>query len=140
MAVITTKHFYMNTMTEKNFFRGTIVYFDVASMAGCTVPADIESLLAVVAKATGLTILHFSHGGRRVLLGDNVKNIIMTSWTVFADRFHRHMCIVTELNLAYRIGLQVDFIFDPATIKNGWQSHHKQNGQYHPTACHNLPP
>ena len=128
MAVITTKHFGMNTMGENDFFRGTVVDFNVASMTGCAVPTDIESLLAVVAEATGLAILHFSHGGRRVLLGDNVKNIIMTSWTVFADRLHRHMCIVTELNLAYRVGLQVNFIFDPAAIKNGWQSHHKQNG------------
>ena len=88
--------------------------------------------------ATGLTILHLSHGGRRLLFCNNVKNVIVASRAVFTNRLHLHMCIVAELNLAYRVSLQVNFVFDPTTIKNGWQSHHKQNCEYHPAPCHNL--
>jgi hypothetical protein len=109
-------------------------------MTGGAVSSDTESLFAVMAKTTRLTIRHFSHDERWILLGDNVKNIIVTSRTVFTDRFHLHMCIVAELNLAYRVSLQVDFVLDPTTVKNGWQSHHKQDCKYHPTPCHNIPP
>ena len=140
MAFITAKHFGMHIMTENDLLGCTIIDFNITGMTSRAVPAGTESLVAIMAKTTGLTTLHLLHGEHRVLFGNNMKNIIVTGWTVFTDRFHLHMCIVAELYLAYRVSLQVDFIFDPATVKNRRQGHHNQDCQYHPAPCHKYPP
>jgi len=72
----------------------------------------------------------------RAPIGDNIPSHLVTGVTILDHaNCHRtimtdaagftllHMDLMTELHLAYRVGLQVDFVFDPAAIENGRQGH-----------------
>ncbi len=140
MAFIATKHLGVSFMAEDHFLGEPIIDFNITCVAGDTVPADAESFLAGVAEAAGLFVFHLDHGDGRIVFGNNMKNVIVTDGTVLADRLFLYMAKMAELYLAYRVGLQVDFIFDPPSVENGRQGHRNQDREYHPTPCHNLPP
>ena len=87
----------------------------------------------------------------RAPIGDNIPSHLVTSFTILDHaKCHRtvmtgaagftllHMDVMTERHLAYRVGLQVDFVFDPAAIANGRQGHQKSNRKYRQAPCHKL--
>ena len=92
--------------------------FTGSRVTGGAVASNTEGLLPIVTDPAGFAGFHVGHGEERVLLGDDMKNTIVAGWTIIADGLHLQVCIVAELDIAYRFGLQVDFVFDPASVKN----------------------
>jgi hypothetical protein len=136
VTFVAAKHIGMNVVTEHDFLGNTVVNFHITSVAGGTISTNAESLGVIMTKTAGFPAFHLRHSEGRILLGDNVKCFIVTGRAILADRFHLHMDKVAKLYLAYRVSLQVNFIFDPATVQNGRESHHHKNCDYHPTPCH----
>lgn len=62
VTFVTTEHTGVHFMTENNFFRGTIVNFNITGMTCDTITGDTESFPAIVTKAAGLTVGHLGHG------------------------------------------------------------------------------
>lgn len=118
VTFVAAERFDVDSMGERDIAGILVNKDDVSGMAGCAVTFDTESLLAIVAETTGFAFFHVGHGVGRILLGDDVKNVIVASWTVIADGFHLQVSIVAELDLAYRVGLQINFIFYPASVKD----------------------
>lgn len=136
VTLVAAKHVGMNVVTEHDFLGNSVVNFHITGVAGGTVSTNAESFAVIMTNTAGLTAFHLRHGKGRILLGDNVKGFIVTGRAILADRLHLHMDKVAKLYLAYRVSLQVDFIFDPTTVQNGRESHHHKNCKYHPTPCH----
>jgi len=85
MALVTAEHVEMSLVGESDVAGIFVDVKDITGMTGHTVPCDVEGLLAVVAKAAGLTDLHVRHGEGRILPGDDMIDIIMAGRAVLAD-------------------------------------------------------
>ena len=85
MTLVTAEHLEMSLVGESDVAGIFVDVKDISGMTGHTVPCDVEGLLAVVAKAAGLTDLHVRHGEGRILPGDDMIDIIMAGRAVLAD-------------------------------------------------------